>query len=374
MRKKLYDFFAIPAEIRPDFWQDSMQKNRLSLWVISIMIFGMELFNISRVLFFSKSGLGTLNNRIYFSMYCVLLFGTGLSMLLQYRMRDFPARVQWGIQIGTAAFFFLWHIFLNAYDFVRDPESETYIFVTALVGLAMFIQMPGSFSTIFFTTGYIIFMLLCAPYLEPGVIINITITAIVATAISITRCRHAVIELSQRREINRINAHLQQLLQRDPLTGLLNKKAFQECAECDMAGISPSEPAALFMIDLDDFKHINDHYGHPCGDYVLEQTARRIQKAFPDARYAGRIGGDEFAVLLSNADDIAFVESRGTQFLREFSGISWEGRDLGICCSVGAVWIAKAGLSYERAYQEMDGVLYEAKQGGKNCCCVRGIF
>src|SRR5699024_931851 len=106
-------------------------------------------------------------------------------------------------------------------------EGETYIFVTAVVGLAMFIQMPWLCSTVYFGAGYGLFMLLNAPVLEEGVIINLTITTIVALAISYTRSRHAVIELSQRKEIRRMNTRLEQLLQKDPLTGILNKRAFE---------------------------------------------------------------------------------------------------------------------------------------------------
>lgn len=63
MQKKLSEFLRIPSEIREAFWKDSVQKNTLSLLVICIMVFGMELFNIARVLFMSNSGLGTANNR-----------------------------------------------------------------------------------------------------------------------------------------------------------------------------------------------------------------------------------------------------------------------------------------------------------------------
>ena len=79
MRQAVWQFLRIPPEIREEFWQNSLQKNRLSLLVICIMIFGMELYNMARVLFLSSSGLGTLNNRIYFGMYCSLLLAAALS-------------------------------------------------------------------------------------------------------------------------------------------------------------------------------------------------------------------------------------------------------------------------------------------------------
>ena len=82
MGKHIGEFFRIPTEIRAEFWQDTLQKNQLSLLVICLMILGMELFNMARVLFWSDSGLGTLNNRIYFSMYCALCLAAVLYLLL----------------------------------------------------------------------------------------------------------------------------------------------------------------------------------------------------------------------------------------------------------------------------------------------------
>ena len=114
MREKLKEFFAVPANIRQEFWQDTVQKNRLSLIVISIMIFGMELFNMARVLFLSNAGLGTWNNRIYFSMYCILFLSAAVYLLLQYMLRNSGEKLQWRLQIAAVAFFFLWHIGLNA--------------------------------------------------------------------------------------------------------------------------------------------------------------------------------------------------------------------------------------------------------------------
>ena len=373
MPNKIQAFFAIPPAIRAEFWKDSMQKNRSSLWIISIMIFGMELFNIARVLFFSTSRLGTLNNRIYFSLYCALLLGAAISLFLQHRLRNAPMRAQLGIQFGSVAFFFLWHILLNLYDLRRNPTAESYVFISALVGLAMFIQMPAACSAAFYTLGYLLFMGLASRYLEMGAIINLTIVAVVATAISITRSHHTVIELLQRREIHRINEHLLQLLQKDPLTGLLNKKAFQDCGESVLGKLSNMEAVVFFMIDVDDFKLVNDQYGHPCGDSVLVEMGRRIQAFFPDARYIGRIGGDEFAVILPAIGDSASMQRGGAQFAKEPHVISWEGKEFHLQCSMGGAWIGRPGVSYQQVYREIDSALYEAKQGGKGRCCMREI-
>ena len=72
MFKAILDFFIITPEVKPEFLAAAQRHNRLSLLVICVMIFGMELFNMARVLFWSASGLGTLNNRIYFAFYSSL--------------------------------------------------------------------------------------------------------------------------------------------------------------------------------------------------------------------------------------------------------------------------------------------------------------
>ena len=102
MKGKLAEFFRVPREIRRDFWQDTVQHNRLSLLVICIMIFGMELFNMARVLVFSNSGLSTQNNRIYFGMYCMLFLVAALYLVLHRVLRKRGLRVRWAVQYVTA--------------------------------------------------------------------------------------------------------------------------------------------------------------------------------------------------------------------------------------------------------------------------------
>ena len=211
MQKKLSEFLRIPSEIREAFWKDSVQKNTLSLLVICIMVFGMELFNIARVLFMSNSGLGTANNRLYFGMYCALLLAAAAYLILNRLMREAPARKRWALQYGTALFMLLWHVCINAYDLSREADGEIAIYTTAMLGIAVFIQMPGAFGLLSYGLGYAVFMLLAALNLSSGTLLNLTFTTIVALAIALTRCRHAVIMLMQRREIDLINRRLQSL-------------------------------------------------------------------------------------------------------------------------------------------------------------------
>ena len=362
--KHLQDFFTIPSEIMPEFWKDTLQRNRLSLLVICIMIFGMELYNIARVLLWSRSGLATLNNRIYFGLYCALLLSAALYLLLSRLLQKFSVPVRWGLQYGAVLFFLLWHVCLNAYDLYRDPSSEVSPYFTAVLGLAVFIQMPPLFSLLTHGTAYFLFMALTASYLEGGVKLNLTFTAIVALAISFTMCHHSAITISQRLEILQINQRLQAMARRDPLTGLLNKSAFQKCAEPSLKQAGPGRKATLLIADLDDFKLVNDHYGHPCGDFVLRETALALQAAFPDAEGLGRIGGDEFAVLIAGTDQEQ-LEQSVRSFLRSAAAITWHGQAVASGCSVGGCQVDQAGVSYDRLYGSADRALYQAKHRGK---------
>ncbi len=372
MRKKLQEFFWVPPEIRADFWQGALQKNRLSLLVICIMILGMELFNMCRVLFWSTSGLGTLNNRIYFGMYCALWLSAAIYLLLQRWLRRAAVWKQGLLQYGMALFALLWHAGFNSYDLIRNPEGGTGIFTTAVLGLAVFIQMPGLFSVITYILAYSLFMTLSAPILGSGSEINLTITTIVALAVSLTYCRHWAVMVAQQQEIRQMNRQLHLLLQKDPLTGLLNKTAFQSCADLRLTDAEPRCPAALLIADLDDFKAINDRFGHPCGDFVLRETARALQDAFPHAAGIGRIGGDEFAVVLSEPAD-APAETACRDLIRSLSSLQWQGHAISASCSIGLCRVTKKGVSYATAYSQADHALYRAKAQGKGTCACTSV-
>ena len=128
MKEKLLDFLKIPSDICEAYWRETLEKNRISVLAICVIIFGAEIYNIARVLFWSPSGLGTFNNRIYFGMYCILLVLAALVLVLQHLLRKGPPRVQWGVQYGFILLTFLWHIGLNVYDLMGTPYGGNHNF------------------------------------------------------------------------------------------------------------------------------------------------------------------------------------------------------------------------------------------------------
>lgn len=369
MKHTVQKLLSVPPEIKPDFWPELLQKNQRSLYVICLMIFAMELFNIARVLFWSRSGLQTVNNRIYFGFYCAYIVAAALYLLLSRHLRQSAAKKRWAVQYGSVLFFFLWHTLMNAYDLMREPYGGTSIFITAVLGLAVFIRMPAACSITAYGIAYTLFLLLSHHNMTSGDIINLTFSTIVALAVSLTDTHNLVIIVSQRRALQNANAQLHAMSQRDPLTGLLNKTAFQSHAELAILNAGQEHTISLLLIDLDDFKGINDRFGHLCGDHVITQTAEALQAAFPDAAGIGRVGGDEFAVALCGpAADAS--EAAGQQLILSLAGLQWRDRPLPVCCSIGICHSDPSTAAYHQLYEQADLALYEAKRRGKGRCYV----
>src|SRR5581483_6540946 len=135
------------------------------------------------------------------------------------------------------------------------------------------------------------------------------IVGAVAVAADVTDVKETQLALSaQARTLRQLNAQLSRLVTRDTLTGLLNRRGFEEEVEAAIARARESgEPLGLIVIDVDRFKQVNDTHGHPAGDAVLTAIAERIVGAVRGTGAAARLGGDEFAVILPNTDQAGAV-------------------------------------------------------------------
>lgn len=372
LKDKLLHALIIPSNIREDFLQESVHKNHTALLMVCAIIFGVECYNIFRVLFWSRSGLGTLNNRIYFSMYCTLLASSLLWLFLQKRLRSASFSVQLTCQYAMVLLILLWHILLNTYDLYRDPNAGVITLTTALLGLSFLIQLPPLHSLLCFGIGYLLFQILAFPLLSSGDEINLTIVFLVAMAVSLIHTHHAFVNLQQRQQITLINEKLKQMLELDPLTGLLNKVA-QECrGELYLNHIEKTGGITLFLMDLDDFKAVNDRYGHPGGDYVLKETAAKLRSVFPTAEI-GRIGGDEFAVLLDYPLTQSAAYKLAQQLMQALMDIYRQGEAMKIRCSLGVCTCTCPNITYKDLYELADHMLYLAKRSGKSRCCFHQV-
>lgn len=151
----------------------------------------------------------------------------------------------------------------------------------------------------------------------------------------------------------------------DVFTGLLNKTSIEKYGERKITELRGGEKLASLILDMDDFKEINDRFGHPAGDYVLKQVAEIMRKDAPPGARIGRIGGDEFNVLLVT-DDLKAFDSYAKKLVKKVSEIKWNGSEIPVSCSVGIAWVSDPKQSYAKLYEMTDAALYEAKRRGKN--------
>ncbi|MDK3255045.1 sensor domain-containing diguanylate cyclase [Blastococcus capsensis] len=157
----------------------------------------------------------------------------------------------------------------------------------------------------------------------------------------------------------------------DPLTGLLNRAAFNERLTEATAAIDAGSPPAVLFVDVDDFKSVNDTLGHAAGDELLLTVAARLSADVRGGDVVARLGGDEFALLLSDADGgrIRDVSDRLLAALRE--PVELAGRPVTVTASIGGA-LAEPGCTAERLLHRADTAMYAAKRAGKDSRALLG--
>ena len=158
------------------------------------------------------------------------------------------------------------------------------------------------------------------------------------------------------------------LAERDPLTGLFNRRRFErELAERIEAAGRSHERVALFFFDLDEFKSVNDLFGHRMGDQVLLQVAGEIRAQLRRSEFFARIGGDEFALVVSHADDDQ-IRSLAERLMRVIEGLSVQLGEvrLSLTSSLGIAISPDHTRDALDLISHADAAMYQAKDAGKN--------
>lgn len=151
----------------------------------------------------------------------------------------------------------------------------------------------------------------------------------------------------------------------DPLTGLLNRRAFREYIQ-NMHLIDDQAPKALMVIDLDHFKLINDTYGHRTGDLALKHSSKIFAQYIGEDDRLSRVGGEEFVIILNNATPekaIDIAEKLRSQL--ETNPLFQAGQIIRLSTSIGVSFFDQY-QQFDDALQEADDYLYQAKKNGRN--------
>lgn len=170
-----------------------------------------------------------------------------------------------------------------------------------------------------------------------------------------------------RAEDNRDRQTILHQSQLDKLTGIANKYAVEKACEVYLDA-AVQRPCALIVLDIDYFKLVNDQYGHHAGDRVLSAVGECIRGEFRDSDLYGRIGGDEFLILMDNTPSPKVVRDKFRHFEKALQQRILQDTNLSVTCSYGALFKAEnEKLPYLSLFKMADRILYRCKREGKAC-------
>lgn len=155
----------------------------------------------------------------------------------------------------------------------------------------------------------------------------------------------------------------------DKLTGLPSRELFYDCLSRAMSQVRRKrDHLAVFFLDLDGFKSVNDQHGHEAGDKVLKVTSQRLLSCVREVDTVARLGGDEFAVILSGIENSADVASVAKKIIQNLSDpvILQNGDECVVGVSIGIAIYPDNGAEIDRLMSAADSAMYESKASGKN--------
>ena len=157
----------------------------------------------------------------------------------------------------------------------------------------------------------------------------------------------------------------------DNLTGLLNRRACMDTGVTLLShGESEQAPYVLGILDLDNFKAINDTYGHQCGDFVLQQAAAILKNSlYGSDDVLARLGGEEFFVIAQCSSAHGLIMMDRLRLAVEQQTVLWQDRQIKLTVSIGLASSEHFGYNLNHLYAKADAALYRAKQMGRNRVC-----
>ncbi|MDC0602587.1 GGDEF domain-containing protein [Aliiglaciecola sp.] len=338
--------------------------------MLACLVFGIHLIHHFRL------GFGALNPEMipYTLLYGFAIIYSAFNILFLSKLRNLPA-----LEPVASFIEFTFPFFMAALAVLLSGLSANFgLGVTpfAIIMMVISFTLQGQFKlmccvvALAFWTLAIVLVFTTGPEVYSPLIAISFITSVACIVIANLTERMRIRQFEILSELNRNNRQLQMLSQQDHLSGLLNRRAIDQILEREL---SRSERFAhhlsLLMVDIDNFKHINDAFGHVFGDQIIVEIADAIKMHVRDVDYVGRIGGDEFLVILveTHHNDALQVADR---MRNEVYKLNDKYKDCLVSISVGHG--ISEGESHLALIEKADKALYMAKNAGKNK--VRSLF
>jgi diguanylate cyclase (GGDEF)-like protein len=333
----------------------------VSLLTISLMVF---IYNDYIIL-----GLNTIFFTILAVRLLLLAMGIFLVIYLQHvKKRD---TYEW----LTFAWAMVGIGLITLVDYTRPPDYVFHVIVDIIVIMVVYYGIPNrlilwALASLFYSAS-IIFLLIFLKADIPAAAIFTSIFALLMVNIGglfIVRRMN-----TYRRKHFLISNELDNLASNDSLTGILNRRMFIELSEKELARYKRSHSEFLLLIiDIDRFKNINDTHGHLEGDKVLKELANIMKNCVRSSDIFGRIGGDEFGILLIETS-LAKVRGIAEQIRKSCHATritTEENKSIHFSVSIGLTETRRSDSNLDQIIRRADSALYKAKEAGKNCIAV----
>lgn len=292
-----------------------------------------------------------------------------------------PHPVPYARWLGQALFAsgMLFSVAVAMVDQWVTPNISPFLVASIVAGVALYVR-PQVAAAVYLVSylGFFGAMHLIqhAPDQLASNLVNGMAASVTGLVLSVMLWRNFTTITLQQRELRQANEELQRsheelarLNRLDGLTGLYNRNTVVELAALELERSQRlGGPTSILLFDLDLFKSINDRWGHPAGDAALKHVAALVLRTVRSTDIAGRLGGEEFMLLLPGTSaDAARTLAEKLRARLESNPVPWEGAAITVTASMGVAGTTPADhSSFDRLYAEADKALYQAKELGRN--------
>ncbi|MDX2220622.1 MAG: EAL domain-containing protein [Burkholderiales bacterium] len=268
-------------------------------------------------------------------------------------------------------------IMFVAYHFQRDRSLVlVWCLVVLLFGIFRFRPREFATTTLFMLAGYALVINLLMSFRPQTVDVYLewyqwAWLALVLPSFALVGARISALRdrlVRTNEELTGALGTIQQMATQDSLTGLPNRASLTDTMTHVIATSARTDSRfGLLFIDLDHFKAINDTLGHPTGDQLLREIARRLRAAVRDSDLVARLGGDEFVVMAEQISDGSHLEELADKLLAVVSEpMLLQGHEVKVSASIGMAWFPDDGRDVQNLLSNADMAMYKAKSGGRD--------
>ncbi len=285
--------------------------------------------------------------RLFILVACIGLISAGLA---------WRGKRRWGARLVGLSLLIVPTLLVLGFDMPYEPALAAYVGVILISVAAI-----GQAETLVATVLAALLSLITYAAAARGPLIPIAMLSIVGllvgTGITLAMLGEGLLRAV--RQLEASEAHYQQLAQVDPLTGLGNRREFDEQLAGNLARCTAERPVALVVMDVDNLKTLNDHFGHTQGDRALRAVAEAIRISTRETDVSTRIGGDEFAIILSAGGET--VARRVADRIRENLARASAGMNMLITLSIGLGEASHPDITPAGLLAEADAALYAGR-------------